>query len=138
MSVRQRKIRLTTAFLAALALSACGGLEDEDENKDPVEESGPVAINLQNEIPPASVGFGTTPSLPPSDHTFEGKHFSGSGACGVCHNDLIDDNGRDVSIGTAWETSTMANAARDPYWRAKAAATIKNYPHLGTQRQCRA
>jgi len=133
MSVGQRKIRLTTALLAALALCACGGSGDtgeiivdgEDQSKSEVD-----AISLQNSIPAASVGFGTTPSLPPSDHTFEGKHYSGSGACGVCHNNLIDDNGIDVSIGTAWETSTMANAARDPYWRAKAAATIKNYPHL--------
>ncbi len=127
MSSRQRKIRLTTAFLAALALSACGG--SEEDSKNPVD-SGSNAIALQNSIPPASVGFGTTPSLPPSDHTFEAKHYSGSGACGVCHNDLFDDEGNDVSIGTAWETSTMANAARDPYWRAKAAATIKNHPNL--------
>jgi len=127
MSARQRKIKLTTAFLAALALSACGG--SEEENKEQVE-SAPDSISIQNTIPPASVGFGTTPSLPPSDHTFEGEHYSGSGACGVCHNELFDDDGNDVSIGTAWETSTMANAARDPYWRAKAAATIKNFPHL--------
>jgi len=43
---------------------------------------------------------------------------------------MRDDTGKDVSIGTAWETSTMANAARDPYWRAKVASTLKNYPNL--------
>ena len=77
MSVGQRKIRLTTALLAALALCACGGSGDtgeiivdgEDQSKSEVD-----AISLQNSIPAASVGFGTTPSLPPSDHTFEGKH----------------------------------------------------------------
>ena len=127
MSARQTTIRLTIALLTTLTLSACGG--SGDEAKEPVN-NGSNAIAIQNSIPPPSVGFGTTPSLPPSDSTFEGEHYSGSGACGVCHNELIDDDGKDVSIGTAWETSTMANAARDPYWRAKAAATMKNYPHL--------
>ncbi len=123
MMARQRTpiIRLAASLLAALALSACGGGGDEEIQK-------PGTENVS--VPPASVGFGTTPALAQSNHTFTGDHFSGSGTCGACHNDLTDDNGKDVSIGSAWETSTMANAARDPYWRAKAAATIKNYPHL--------
>jgi len=118
-------IRLIALLISTLAISACVSSDDSDENVAAKQTSAPVGA-----IPASSVGFGTMPSLQMSNNTFEGDHFSGSGACGVCHNDQIDDNGKDVSIGTAWETSTMANSARDPYWRAKAAATLKNYPHL--------
>lgn len=89
-------------------------------------EPGPAPV-----VNPAkSVGFGTEPALAVSDPNFLGDHFSGSGSCGVCHNGMVDDTGKDVSIESAWATSTMANSARDPYWRAKAAATIKNHPNL--------
>lgn len=124
MMARQKTIRLAVALLATLALSACGGSKDDEDSGQP--KTGPDEV----EVPAPSVGYGTPPSLPLSNHAFAEDHFSGSGACGTCHNDLTDDNGKDVSIGTAWETSTMANATRDPYWKAKAAATIKNYPHL--------
>ncbi len=106
---------------AALFLSACEG----DGN----DAAQPKIVGTLPDLE-KSVGFGSLPSVSLSDPNFLGDHFSGSGACGVCHNDLSDDNGNDVSIGTAWETSTMANAARDPYWRAKTAATIKNHPAL--------
>ena len=117
-------LRLIALILGTFALSACGSGEDADG----AEEL--VAAPPAGAIPQESVGFGGVPALAQSDDTFLGDHFSGSGACDVCHNDLEDDTGKDVSIGTAWETSTMANSARDPYWRAKAAATLKNYPHL--------
>lgn len=126
MSAGKINYRLAIALLVATALSACQGDDSETDDK----QSATDAIAIQNAIPPTSVGFGTMPALPPANDKFVAEHFSGSGACDVCHNDLTDDNGKDVSIGTSWETSTMANAARDPYWRAKAAATIKNYPHL--------
>lgn len=124
MSAGQRNFRLTTVLLLAFALTACKGESDD------ADSSGSNVLTIDRSIPPVSVGYGTTPAMPPSNRTFVGDHFSGSGACATCHNGITDDNDRDVSIGTAWETSTMANATRDPYWRAKAAATIKNYPHL--------
>ncbi len=117
-------LRVVTVAIAALTFSACGGNGDQEE--EPKED----IRDLQNAIPPTSVGYGTMPAFATSDSNFLGDHFSGNGACAVCHNDLSDDTGKDVSIATSWETSTMANAARDPYWRAKAAATMKNYPHL--------
>ena len=36
----------------------------------------------------------------------------------ACHNGMVTRTGEDVSIGTAWRTSMMANAGRDPYWMA--------------------
>ncbi len=119
--------KIAVSLFAALTLTACGGSGGDDDDKK-AAPGGPGII--ETPPPPVSVGYGTTPAHSPSNSTFVSDHFSGSGACGVCHNDLTDDTGKDVSIGTSWETSTMANAARDPYWRAKAASTIKNYPHL--------
>lgn len=115
--------RASLLVSAVLLLSACGS-DEGDSHK--LIVTNPEQIS----DPEPSVGFGSLPSVPLSDPNFVGNHFSGSGACGVCHNELFDDNGNDVSIGTSWETSTMANSARDPYWRAKTAATIKNHPAL--------
>jgi len=129
MSLRPVKSHsLIAVLLTAAMLTACGG--GGDSGGDAATTPLPDTVSRYNAVPPVSVGYGSLPSMSPADEKFVGDHFSGSGACGVCHNDLSDDTGRDVSIGTAWETSTMANSARDPYWRAKAAATLKNYPHL--------
>ena len=38
--------------------------------------------------------------------------------CLACHNTLTTSSGEDVSIGSAWRSSMMANSARDPYWQA--------------------
>jgi len=66
-------------------------------------------------------------------NSFESVHFSGSANCSSCHTNeqmtvSTDAGPRDVSIGTAWETSTMANAARDPYWHAVVAYELDKYP----------
>lgn len=80
---------------------------------------------------------GLLPELARADSTFEGDHHSGSGACASCHTDPsmsintpIPGETRNVSIGTAWETSVMANATRDPYWHAVVAAELDNFPML--------
>ena len=36
----------------------------------------------------------------------------------ACHNGLVTAAGEDVSMGFLWRPTMMANAARDPYWRA--------------------
>jgi hypothetical protein len=46
------------------------------------------------------------PPYPPSNHCFG------------CHNNLKTAKGQDVSIGSPWRASIMANSARDPYWQA--------------------
>jgi len=45
-------------------------------------------------------------------------HFPNHKMCVGCHQRMIDGDGLDVSIGTFWEGTMMANAARDPYWLA--------------------
>ena len=44
--------------------------------------------------------------------------FQTSDRCVACHNTLSTSTGEDVSFGTAWGASMMANSARDPYWQA--------------------
>ncbi len=44
--------------------------------------------------------------------------FVASDRCMSCHNQLVTPGGEDISVGTDWRSSMMANAARDPYWQA--------------------
>jgi hypothetical protein len=44
--------------------------------------------------------------------------FTSSDNCIACHNGLRTTSGDDVSIGTAWRSTMMANSARDPYFQA--------------------
>ena len=44
--------------------------------------------------------------------------FAHSDNCLSCHNNLMTGGGEDVSIGSSWQSTIMANAARDPYFHA--------------------
>jgi len=44
--------------------------------------------------------------------------FSTAGQCSACHTGIKTTGGMDVSIDTDWRSTMMANAARDPYYRA--------------------
>ncbi|NMC69491.1 MAG: hypothetical protein GYA57_05400 [Myxococcales bacterium] len=48
--------------------------------------------------------------------------------CLACHNGLIGASGADVSVGTDWRSSMMANAARDPYWHAAVRRETLDHP----------
>ena len=63
---------------------------------------------------------------------FTTTHFSGSGNCAMCHDGLTDTAGENVSIVRDWGTSMMANATKDPLWRAKVATELERNPHLAT------
>ena len=59
------------------------------------------------------------------DKKNDNKHASGtqptfhtSDRCLACHNGLTTPSGKDISIGTDWRGSIMANSSRDPYWQA--------------------
>lgn len=56
--------------------------------------------------------------------------FTGSGNCANCHTDLTDSAGNDVSIGSHWRSTMMANAAKDPIWQAKVASEVSRTPGL--------
>ena len=48
--------------------------------------------------------------------------------CMACHNSLSTSSGEDISIGTAWRATMMANSARDPYWHAAVRREIIDHP----------
>ena len=106
-------------------MSACGG------GSDPGSDS-PAEIRIA--LPDARA---LLPSLNTNEAAFEGDHHSGSGECASCHTDPsmvvsteIRGEFRDVSIGTAWETSVMALSTRDPYWHAVVASELDSFPML--------
>ena len=51
--------------------------------------------------------------------------------CQACHNNLVSPAGEDVSIGTAWRATMMANSARDPYWQAAVRREAIDHPSHG-------
>lgn len=63
--------------------------------------------------------------------------FSGSGNCQVCHNSngtsVLTYNGIDISPATNWRSTMMANASKDPLWRAVVAAEGIEFPLLVDQ-----
>lgn len=65
-----------------------------------------------------------------ADAFFDLQHFSGSANCGLCHNDLFDDQGKEVSIERTWSATMMANASRDPFWQAKFASELERLPGI--------
>ncbi len=54
--------------------------------------------------------------------------FETSDRCLACHNGLTTPTGNDVSIGSNWQASMMANASRDPYWHAAVRRETMDHP----------
>lgn len=49
-------------------------------------------------------------------------------SCMVCHDRITTSAGEDVSFGTLWQASMMANSARDPYWQASVRREAFDHP----------
>ena len=64
--------------------------------------------------------------------------FTGSGKCGGCHgfdpNGLasVTESGIDINVTDDWRATMMANAARDPFWRAKVSHEVAVNPEHQT------
>jgi hypothetical protein len=54
--------------------------------------------------------------------------FQTSDNCVACHNGLTTSSGENVSIGTDWRASMMANSSRDPYWQAGVRREMTDHP----------
>ena len=68
----------------------------------------------------------TTAAQPAAAHA--GPLFQTADNCMACHNGLITPTGEDVSIGSAWRASMMANSSRDPYWQAAVRREAMDHP----------
>ncbi len=64
---------------------------------------------------------------------FHSTQFVGSGVCATCHDGIRDAAGNDVSLRRAWAPTMMANATRDPFWRAKVRSELIRAPGLSTE-----
>ena len=63
-----------------------------------------------------------------NDMTEDPHLFATGAACMSCHNQLVSPSGQDISIGTDWRASMMANSARDPYWQATVRRETMDHP----------
>lgn len=60
------------------------------------------------------------------------QDFHTSDRCVICHSSLTTSSGEDVSIGTEWSASIMANSARDPYWQGSVRREVLDHPQAST------
>ena len=127
----RRIIGITLAF--GLLLSACSTAAQEP-SPTVLPTIQPKATNTP---PPTATTYATT-AVDEATTSREGDRlatdvgelFSASGACTLCHMNMTDDSGTDVSIDTYWRSTMMANAARDPYWQAAVRREIETHPEL--------
>ena len=61
--------------------------------------------------------------------------FTHSENCVACHNNLTTPSGEDVSIGSSWRSTMMANSARDPYWQASVRRETIDHPSRSAEIQ---
>ncbi len=93
--------------------------------------------------PSAYAAFWQPAALTSTASTFEGAPlpaergtlFSASGACAVCHTNMRDQSGKDVSVDKMWRATMLANAARDPYWVATVRSEVNQTPQLSAEIQ---
>jgi hypothetical protein len=63
---------------------------------------------------------------PPEDTT---AVFATAATCMSCHNGIVTPSGEDLSFGSDWRASMMANSARDPYWQAAVRREVTDHPN---------
>ena len=81
-----------------------------------------LLVSLHARTTPAS-GTAVPPMTRPA-----AVDFSHSDECVACHNGLSTSSGEDVSIGSAWRATIMANSARDPYFQASVRRETIDHP----------
>jgi len=118
--MRPGMITLLIIAMLAVSLIGCG---PEGETTTPTTTQPPTTTT---QLPTTT----TQPHEGLQLVSFDSGDFVGSNNCSMCHNGMVDAESNDVSIGIHWRSTMMANAARDPYFRAKVSAEILNAPHL--------
>ena len=104
----------------------------------PAPTAGPTPLP-PSKNPPAYTAYWQAAALASTASSFAGAPlppergtlFSGAGACTVCHTNMRDQAGKDVSVDKLWRSTMLANAARDPYWRATVRSEVSQAPQLG-------
>jgi len=126
MVINQNKVKLNAYFLWGfrlffiMLLTACGGSDSSTDTVPPIIPNNPV-------IPVTETSDFDQNNY---DKNFTSTHFSGSANCATCHDDISDNKGNDLSIVKDWSASMMANAAKDPLWKAKVNSEMNRNPDL--------
>ena len=68
------------------------------------------------------------PQVIPGGPVAAGALFTTADECLACHNGLTTSSGEDISFGSSWRASMMANSARDPYWMAAVRREVLDHP----------
>lgn len=103
--------------------------------KHPLSDVGVIAVVAALTITSiASVSPDSpAPNVPAGHVGLPPQLFETSEGCMACHNGLSTPSGEDISIGTSWRASMMANSARDPYWQASVRREVMDHPSLGAE-----
>lgn len=113
---------MSRLMMLALLLSACADTAPDKDDTDPSDtdsETGPETDAPETDTTSAT----SIPPLPAPAEATEGR-FTTVEACTDCHSAgttstaMQDASGRDISPAALWPATMMANAARDPIWRA--------------------
>jgi len=110
-----RQIFLLAFLGAAATLVSLAATASEDAS----ENTGRQAVAVQ-QAPPGIAAH---------------ELFAPGTECMACHNGLVTSGGQDVSIGSDWQASMMANSARDPYWQAAVRREIMDHPQASAEIQ---
>lgn len=129
-----RKLALHLGFMGIL-LSSCAGAGTPTAPA--TIFASPISAS-RTPPPTATAVLEPTETAVPVIAGFEGMPltavrgglFSGSGTCSICHTNMSDSGGADVSFDAFWRSTMMANSARDPYWRASVQAEVQRNPDL--------
>lgn len=77
----------------------------------------------------AATSFAIATSGQASSHAREVPElFVAADQCQACHNGLFGPSGQQVSLGSEWHSSIMANSAKDPYWQAAVRREVLDHP----------
>jgi len=126
------------AILLVTLLAACGAPpRSPGPAPTPIPTLMPVTQATATPAPQSATGQpgrGRGPARRPAADTtlatFTTADFSGAGLCAACHIGLKDEADADVSMPTAWRSTMMGNAAKDPVWQAKVSSEVARFPAL--------
>ena len=129
-----KKVWMFLIIVGLLPAACSGGPVSLPAPGEPTDALTTIEISTPIPDPTAEAPgteIGSLPSFEANTLPIErGDLFSGSGNCVVCHNNMTDGAGSDVSIDRMWRSTMMANAARDPYWLANVRAEVIRNPEL--------
>ncbi len=90
----------------------------------------PTASGTGTEATEEMIRLALNPAPEGPFSSFQTSDFTGPSICTLCHIDLIDQSGKDVSMPSDWRSTMMAHAGIDPVWQAKVSSEVARNPEL--------